>query len=154
MKRFRFSLEQLLRVKELREQLAEAAVARAGLEVQACRGRLDRLGEELAGAARQLEQFQQSAAPLAAWAAFFEQSSRLEQAVRVAEDELARAEAALQEARRARARLATEVEALNILRQQQLDLYRRECQAAEQQRLDEMGLRQWSKSVREGNDAQ
>ena len=40
-------------------------------------------------------------------------------------------------------RLATEVEALDTLRQQQWDRWRQEAQKADQDRLDEVGLRRW-----------
>jgi flagellar FliJ protein len=149
-KRFRFSLDTLLRVKKQREQLAEARVAQARLEVEACQGRLARLQDALQEVARRLESALGSALPAESWAGTFEQSARLERAIRAAEYRLAQAEVALRDAIQARTRLTTEVEALDTLKQQHWDLYRQDMQRAEQERLDEVGLRLWLRAQRNG----
>ncbi len=149
MRTFRFSLAALLRVKELRERLAEGRVYTARGAVTSCEERLARLQRSLAELAARLETVQPDG-----WAAAFEQSSRLDAAIRRAEGELAEAEAALRQAEAERSALAREAEALETLRREQLGLHRKECQRAEQERLDEIGLRRWSQDPRQGEDAQ
>jgi flagellar FliJ protein len=151
-KRFRFSLEKLLRVKEQRERLAEAHVAQARREVQTCQERLARLDEALVGVSLRLQQSLGNAVQAETLTALFAQASRLERAIRAAEALLQKAETALREAIQERTRLSTEVEALDTLREQRWDEYRQEYERSEQERLDELGMRAWMKNRRKRED--
>lgn len=148
MKRFRFAFATLLKVKEQREQLAEARVASARLELEACRERLARLHAALGEVSRHLELSLGTALQGQAWAGAFEQSSRLERAIRTAEAAVASAELAMHEAIQARTRISSEVEMLDTLKQQRWELYREDMQRAEQEQLDELGMRKWVKARR------
>jgi flagellar FliJ protein len=148
-KKFRFTLDSLLKVKELRERLAEGHALSARRAVAACHERLADLQRSLADLSGRLKRSQAAGTPLPDWPAAFEQSSRLEAAIRAAEADLAAAEVALREAEAERAKLAREVEVLETLRRGQLELHRLEWQREEQERLDEVGLRQWAQAPRD-----
>jgi flagellar protein FliJ len=77
------------------------------------------------------------------WMAAYELSERLGQQIVSAEVDLESAEQRLADARRERVQIATEVEALRTLRQQQWETWRQEVAQADQERLDELGLRRW-----------
>jgi flagellar protein FliJ len=77
------------------------------------------------------------------WACASDLSERLGNSIRAGEDQVTAAEEKLAAASQERATLATEVEALATLRQQQWDRWRQEAKAADQDRLDEVGLRRW-----------
>jgi flagellar export protein FliJ len=147
-KRFQFAYATLLRVKRLREKLAESRVALARRQRDGCQHRLTALHEELGGVARRLELSLGVALQGPAWAGAFEQSARLERAIRDAEGQLAAAEEALRQAIEARTRLAAEVEMLETLEQQKRAEHRQEAQKAEQERLDELGMRRWREAQR------
>lgn len=148
MKRFRFAFATLLKVKERREQLAEARVARARLELEACRARLAHWQDALSALSTQLEQSLGVTLANNDWAKTVEQTTGLERAIRAAEAEVQAAEQALQEAIQERVKIATEVEVLETLKQQRFELYQQDMQRAEQVQLDEFGLRQWMKARR------
>ncbi|MBY0231777.1 MAG: flagellar export protein FliJ [Gemmataceae bacterium] len=149
MKRFRFSLAPLLKVRELGERLAEGRLLAARRAVAACLERLAPLRQSLAELGQRLEEAQATGQPLADWPASFEQSSRLEAAIRAAEADLAKAEAGLRQAQAEWEQAARQVEVLETLRREQFGLHRLERQRQEQQRLDEAGLRQWSQAPRD-----
>jgi flagellar biosynthesis chaperone FliJ len=77
------------------------------------------------------------------WGITAELSERLAQAIAAAETRLQEAEERYQQAAQRRQQLATEVETLQTLRQQHWELWRQQVQKADQQRLDELGLRRW-----------
>ena len=143
MKRFRFAYATLLKVKRLREKMAEGRVAVARRELEARRVHLSGLHESLREVARKLEQSLGVPLQAAAWAGNFDQSARLERAIRDAEAEVAAAELALRLAIESRTKLSAEVEILKTLEQQRRDEHREEVQKAEQERLDELGMRRW-----------
>lgn len=143
MKRFEFSLERLLNVKRQLERLAELEQQRAREAVDRARTRLDVLQEQLARVSEQLTA--SIGQPMAShqWATASELSERLGHSIHQAEREVQAAEEKYTAAARQRAQVATEVEALDTLRQQQWEQWRQEAQQQDQSRLDELGLRQW-----------
>lgn len=143
MKRFEFSLDRLLKVKRQLEQLAELEQQRARAEVDRTRAALQGLRDQLARVAEHMGA--SLGRPMAAhqWAAASEMSERLGRSIEASEQEVAKAEGRLQVAAQERAQIATEVEALSTLRQQQWDQWRQDAQQADQERLDELGLRRW-----------
>lgn len=148
MSRFRFPLATLLRVKELREQIAEGQVARARHDLEACRAEQARLQSALDEVAGQLEQSLGTAWPGSTWSNVFEHSARLGRALDAARLRVQSAEQALRQALEVRTRIASEVEMLVTLRQQYRQAHREQEQAVEQQRLDELGMRQWGAAQR------
>ncbi|MBX9578676.1 MAG: hypothetical protein K2X87_00060, partial [Gemmataceae bacterium] len=78
-----------------------------------------------------------------------EASDRLGRSIAAAEEAVAAAEEKLAAAARRRTELATEAEALATLRQKRWDEWRREAQKADQEVLDELGLRRWQAALPE-----
>lgn len=135
MKRFEFSLERVLQVKKQRERLAE-------LQQQQARFAFNTAQEEVLAWHAQLAHLARPDGVLS-WMARQQQAALVSQSVERAEQRAAHARQRLEEAIRARARIATEVEALAHLRQQQWQEFRRQQQGAQQAQLDEFGLRRW-----------
>jgi flagellar FliJ protein len=153
-KRFEFSLDRLLKVKRQLERLAELEQRRAREAVDRARAVLDDLRAQLT---RVSEQITASVGrPMAPhqWAAAADQSERLGQSIRVSEQEVEQAEQKLLAAAEQRAQIATEVEALDTLRRQQWEQWQQEAQKADQNRLDELGLRRWREARGEGGNSQ
>lgn len=143
MKKFAFSLERVLQVKRQRERQAE-------LRQQQARGELARLEQEicrLEERIRQSAELLQSAAARASdplpWIARYEQSRQLAEILDAARQSERRALAKLEEANRLRKKASIEVEALLLLRRQELQAYQKEAQHEQQNWLDEQGLRKW-----------
>ncbi|MFM8274667.1 MAG: flagellar export protein FliJ [Gemmata sp.] len=146
MKRFEFSLERLLRVKRQQQHLAELEQRRAQDVVEQARARLDRLRDQLAGISdRYSASIGRAMHPLQ-WASASDMTERLGHSIRASEHDVSQAEQKLHAAAQQRAELATEVEAISTLRQQQWDAWRHEAQKADQDRLDEVGLRLWQQA--------
>ncbi len=153
MKRFEFSLDRLLAVKRQQERLAELEQQRASQAVDAARARLDGLRAQLG---RVSDQFTAAIGrPMAPsqWAAASDMSERIGQSIHQAEHAVDEAVLKLKAAAQERAQVATEVEALSTLRQQQWDQWRQETRQADQSRLDELGIRRWQ-AARDAGAAQ
>lgn len=143
MKQFEFSLERLLQVKRQLERQAEMelvrareALDRARANLHDLRGQLNRISDQLNASVGQ---------PMAAfqWASVYDMADRLGHSIRTSEKELVEIERSYQAAAQERAQVATEVEALDTLRRQQWAQWRLEVEKANQDRLDEQGMRQW-----------
>jgi flagellar protein FliJ len=142
-KQFEFSLDRLLKVKRQLERLAEMEQLRAREAVDRARATLQELREQLTRIADQLNaSIGRPMAPFQ-WTSVYDLADRLAQSIRTSELELVETEQKLQAAAQERAHVATEVEALVHLRQQQWSQWRQEVQKADQDRLDELGMRQW-----------
>lgn len=143
MKQFEFSLDRLLKVKRQLERLAEMEQMRAREAVERARASLEGLRAQLARVADQLTA--SIGRPMAAsqWTTVYDLADRLGQSIRTSEQEVTETEQKLLVAAQERAQIATEVEALSNLRQQQWMQWRQDAQKADQDRLDELGMRQW-----------
>ncbi len=146
MKRFEFSLDRLLRVKQQLEQLAEFEQSRAQGEVERSRAALQGLRDQLDRVSEQFSAAVGTAMPSRHWALASDMAERLSRSIGESEKDVAAAEEKLAAAVRERAQVATEVEAIANLRRQQWDLWRQEAQKADQERLDEVGLRIWQRA--------
>jgi flagellar export protein FliJ len=142
-KRFEFSLDRLLKVKRQLERLAELEQQRAREAADQARARLTGLREQLDRVAGHYAAAVGRAMTPTQWASASDLSERLGRSIRTGEDEVVAADQKLAAAAQERATLATEVEALSTLRQQQWDRWRQEAKQADQDRLDEVGLRRW-----------
>jgi flagellar protein FliJ len=151
-KKFEFHLDGLLRVKRQLEHVAELEQQRAQKGVLDARGRLDGLKKQLAEMSETLAARVGQVVIANRWMAAYELSERLGQQIVSSEIDLEVAERNLADARRERVQIATEVEALRTLRQQQWETWRQEVAQADQERLDELGLRRWmsAQTVRSG----
>ncbi len=143
MKRFEFSLDRLLRVKRQLERLAEWEQQRALQAVEQARATVESLRAQLARIADQFNRAIGRTMTPQQWVSAADMAERLGHALRTAEQELTSAEQRLLTAAQERAQLATEVEAIATLRRQQWEQWRREAQKADQEQLDEVGLRLW-----------
>jgi flagellar biosynthesis chaperone FliJ len=77
------------------------------------------------------------------WAFASEMAERLGRSIAQSERDVTAAEERLHAAAQERAQLTTEVEAISTLREQQWEVWKQEAQKADQDRLDEVGLRLW-----------
>ena len=146
MKRFEFSLERLLRVKRQQERLAELEQRRAQDAAEQARARLDGFRDQLSRISdRYAAAIGRIMTPMQ-WASASDMTERLGNSIRLSEHEVAQAEQKLLTAAQERAQLATEVEAICTLRQQQWTAWRQDAQKADQDQMDEVGLRLWQKS--------
>jgi flagellar FliJ protein len=142
-KKFEFHLDGLLRVKRQLENLAELEQQKAQRRVSDAVATVDALTAQLAEASDRMAGRVGHAMAAGEWAAGFERAERLGRQIVAAKNDLAAAEQSLESARRERVQVATEVEALSTLRGQQWEQWRQEVAAADQERLDELGLRRW-----------
>lgn len=143
MKRFEFHLDGLLRVKRQLEHLAELEQQKAQQAVADARARADELKQRLTAAADSLVARVGQAVDASRWVTAYELTERLGRQIVAAETDVQSAEKKLTDARNERVQVATEVEALRTLRQQQWDKWRQEVEQAGQEQLDEVGLRRW-----------
>lgn len=152
MQRFEFSLERVLKVKRQLEELAEREQRRAQVASDAAHARAAALRRQLAEISEAMAQrIGQITAPHQ-WLMGFESSERLGQAILVADQHAEDCDAKLEAATRERGQLAGEVQALETLRQQQLDAWQRTYQQAEQDSADDLTVQRWTaaRAVRSG----
>lgn len=154
MKRFEFSLERLLKVKRQMERLAEIEQLRARQAVDRARAILEQLQNQLTRVAEQITASIGRTLPSHQWCAVADLSERISESIRISEQEVEQAELKLLAAAEQRAQLAAEVEALDTLRRQKWQEWQQEIQRADQDRLDELGLRRWQQSRGEGGNTQ
>jgi flagellar FliJ protein len=145
-KRFEFSLDRLLKVKKQLERLAELEQSRARDVVERAQANLRGLEDQLAAVSGRFAAAVGSAMTPSQWASASDMAERLGQSIRQAEQDVEAAEQKLMAASQERAQIATEVEALATLRQQQWERWQQEAQKADQERLDELGLRRWQEA--------
>ncbi len=143
MKRFEFHLDGLLRVKKQLEHMAELEQQKAQQAVADARARADELKRRLMSASDSLVARVGQAVDASRWVTAYELTDRLGKQIVAAETDVQSAEKKLTDARNERVQVATEVEALRTLRQQQWDKWRQEVEQAGQEQLDEVGLRRW-----------
>jgi flagellar protein FliJ len=151
-KRFEFHLDGLLRVKRQLEHVAELEQQQADLLVRTARNRISELKNQLAELSDAL--IARVGQPIVAnrWLSAYEMTDRLGQQMVTAESELVLAERRLEDARREQVQIATEVEAIRTLRQQQWEQWRQDVAQNDQERLDELSVRRWmtAQSARSG----
>jgi flagellar protein FliJ len=151
-KRFEFSLDRLLKVKRQLESLAELEQQKAESAVQEAHAVVAQLQEQLARVAEGVNGHVGHAMSPHQWVNAYQLSDRLGQSLAIAEQVAEKAELRWTEARRERAQVAAEVEALDTLQHQQKEKWQREYEAANQEQLDDIGLRRWmaAQAVRAG----
>lgn len=143
MKKFEFHLDGLLRVKRQLEHLAELEFQKAQQRVTDAVAAVNSLTAQLARESDHVAGRVGQTMAAGEWAAGFVRAERLGERITAAKQDLAAAEQLLETARRERVQVATEVEALSTLRGQQWEQWRQEVAAADQERLDELGMRRW-----------
>jgi flagellar biosynthesis chaperone FliJ len=138
--RFEFRLERVLKLKKQRQWLAELQLKQARAALDAARAEVAALHELVARSAVAL------AAGLsgdAAWLTRQQQALRLAPLIERAEGKAREADVKYQKAGAERTQIATEVEALLHLRGEEWREYRLGVLRAQQEQLDEVGMRLW-----------
>ncbi len=143
MQRFEFRLERVLKVKKQREWLAELAQKQARAALDAARADVAALNERIAHNAAAFASRLGSSEDAAAWLSRWQQSARLADLMDGLEAKANGAAVQYEEASAKRTAIATEVEALLFLRRQQWQEHRLLVQRAQQDQLDEVGMRRW-----------
>lgn len=150
MAKFVFPLDRLLRLRRQQERMAEVEMLRAKAALDAAhakanelRGQLTKLSDDLSATVGRT-----FAARL--WAASADQSLWLGQAIAAADAAVHSAAEAHRVADRKRAGIAAEVEALLTLRGEHLDAFKQDQRKADQDRVDEAGLRRFAAGVSGG----
>jgi flagellar FliJ protein len=143
MQRFEFRLERVLKLKKQREWLAELRQKQARAALEIARAELAVLHEQIAQCAAVLQDGLAAASRDALWLSRHQQALRLAPRVELAEAKAHQADLKYREASTARTQIAAEVEALQHLRQQEAQAHRLALLRAQQEQLDEVGLRQW-----------
>jgi flagellar FliJ protein len=142
-KRFQFSLERVLKLKEQRERMAELRLKQAQMVLEQARSVVAAIREQLRQVAATLENKVGAPISPAGWIMYYEHSQQLGRTLEQAEAKVVQARKHLQEAAAERTQIATEVEALHHLRDQQWQEHWEEMMRLEQIRLDELGMRRW-----------
>lgn len=146
MQRFEFSLDRVLKAKRQLESAAEREQHRARVAADAAHAHAAALRERLTAVAQAMaDRIGQATAPHQ-WLAAFETSERLGQAIAVADRHADECDARLDAATRDRAQVAGEVQALDTLRTQQFEAWKRAYQQAEQDAADEASVQRWTAS--------
>jgi len=143
MKRFDFPLDRLLKVKRQLERLAEMEQLRCTQLLDQSRKKVLAIQQQLQDASDAISARIGNSFDPRQWASIAEYSEGLTRAIVVAEREVSVAENQLALAAQELIQIATEVEALKTLREQQWEKWKAEFQKADQERLDELGLRRW-----------
>ena len=143
MQRFEFRLERVLKLKRQREWLAELRQRQARAALDAARAEVTAILDQIARSAAVLQDGLAAAGRDASWLSRHQQSLRLGGLLELAEAKARQADVRYQEASAARTQIATEVEALQHLRQEEWHDYRLGVLRAQQDQLDEVGMRKW-----------
>ncbi len=143
MRRFEFRLERVLKLKKQREWLAELRQKQARVALDAARAEVAFLNEQVARSAAVLAAGLATAAGDASWLARQQQALALGPLLELAEAKARQADGKYQETSAARTQIAAEVEALLHLRGQEWQAHRLAVLRAEQEQLDEVGMRRW-----------
>jgi hypothetical protein len=141
--RFEFRLERVLKLKKQREWLAELHQKQARVALEAARAEVAAIEEQVARSAAALAAGLAGAADDPSWLARHQQAVRLGPILELAEAKAREAEVHYQKASAARTQIAGEVEALLHLRGQEWQEHRQALLRAQQEQLDEVGMRLW-----------
>ncbi len=143
MQRFEFRLERVLKLKKQREWLAELRQKQARAALEAARAEVRAIQEQVARRAAALAVGLAGAAQDGSWLAMHQQALRLGPLLELAEARARQADVQYQEVSAARTEIAKEVEALLHLRREEWQAHRLAILKAQQEQLDEVGMRLW-----------
>lgn len=144
MQRFEFSLDRVLKVKRQLEALAEREQLRARQAADAAHARAAGLRDQLTAVAQAMaDRVGQATAPHQ-WQAAFDTTERLGQAIAAADRHADECDARYAAAAAERAQVAAEVQALDTLRQQQFETWRKAQERAEQDASDDLSIQRFA----------
>lgn len=151
MQRFEFRLERVLKVKQQRERLAEMRQKQARVALDAARADVAALNDQIARNAAEYEARLGRGGAADGLLGLWQQSARFADQMSFLEARVHQAAAHYQAASAARAQIATEVEALLGLRRQKWEEHRLLAQRAQQEQLDDVGMRRWRAGRRDSS---
>ena len=151
MRRFRFRLERVLRVKRQKEKQAELRTVQARAVVDAARKEVATLCEIMVQTAAAIEASVGDQVQPHLWLARQQHAAQIGEAIGQAEQREQQAKRRLREAETARAQVAKETETLVNLRKQQCDHHRVEAARNDQNQIDAVALQRWWS--RQGEDS-
>ena len=151
MRRFRFRLERVLRVKRQKEKQAELRTVQARAAVDAARKEVATLCEIMVETAAAIEASVGDQVQPDLWLARQQHAAQIGEAIGQAEQREQQAKRKLREAETARAQIAKETETLVNLRKQQCDQHRVEAARNDQNQIDAVALQRWWS--RQGDDS-
>lgn len=143
MQKFEFTLERSLKIRRQQERYAEIEVLRASAAVDAARARLEQFEVQLQEHATMMHRAVGQQLPPGEWGNMNLTTMLINESIVAAKGDLMVAEQRLDDARQRRATIASEAEALQSIRDQQFDQFKKQLQKLEQERVDESGLRTW-----------
>jgi flagellar export protein FliJ len=150
-KRFRFRLERVLKLRQQRRRVAELALKQAALILQQARAVVSALKEDLRKKAESLETEIGSEMSAGAWLVHCEHAAQLERSLMVAENREQFAVDKVRDSAAVCTRLSAEVEALESLRRQQWQQHREGSQAEYQREMDALALIRWERVNLQGD---
>ncbi|MBW3543288.1 MAG: flagellar FliJ family protein [Planctomycetes bacterium] len=144
MKRFEFRLERMLKFQRQRERQAELHQQEARLELAVAESQVAAMAERLLETAASISEQTVRPGVQHARPTGFEHLVQVEQTLEAARTRVRAAQGHLDRATQERVGAATEAEALNLLRERSWNEHRKEVNRAQQVKLDDTALRQWS----------
>jgi flagellar export protein FliJ len=142
-KRFEFRLQRLLHLKEQEKKLSELAVLQARTALDFVLAEKAQLLESLQQTAMALQGKVGQPVAVADWMVGQMHTGRITASLESTEQKIQKAKQQLLSAVQTQMTLARDVEALSHLRSREWKEYRRKIAAAQQDQLDEVGLRRW-----------
>jgi flagellar FliJ protein len=143
-KRFAYSLERVLSLKRQEKRLAESEQFQARQRLDQARQQLHAWVQELSAATAVLEQRLGTLVPANAYLGQQSIVQAIQREIEDAQQYVAKAERAWQEANERLTQVAVQVETLQTHRSDKLQEHHQALQAAEQNQMDEFAMRKWS----------
>jgi flagellar export protein FliJ len=150
-KRFRFRLERVLKLKQQRRRVAELVLRQASLALQQARTAVFGLTEDLRKKAESLETEIGSEMSAGQWLAHCEHAAQLERSLVAAERTERLAADKVRDSAAICTRLSTEVEALESLRRQQWQQHSEDTQSEYQRDMDALAMIRWERGKVQGD---
>lgn len=141
MARFQFPLQAVLNARERQERLALSVEMKAKVALQLAEARLSDLKRQAERLVGSLRSWVGVPTTPGQWVMNYEVARRTREMIEQAEQDVERFRQAFQEAKRKRAKLAAEAEALNTLRQEQKKAFDLEQSKIDQTNLNEFAIR-------------
>lgn len=146
MKRFRFHLQQVLKLREQKKRQAELHQQQVKVELEAARAEVAALEEQLAELAAALLRHERQAMPVAVWMNGSRHAVRVNNALNAAKDNASQVEQRLNEADQQRVTATTEAESVLFLRDKQWIEHRQDEARKTQDLMDEAAMRSWNRN--------
>jgi len=144
MKRFRFHLQQILKLREQKKRQAELHQQQVKVELQAARAQVAALEERLAQSAAALLRHERQTMSVAVWMNGSQHAVRVNDALNAAKENASQVERRLNEADQQRVTATTQAESVLFLRERQWVEHQQEEARKAQDLMDEAAMRRWN----------